>query len=83
MVALRLADRQPNPKQRPSTEVTFNFHGSAVEIGGVLDDREAEAGAALFARASFVDPVEPLEESVDRLGRTWIELSRTKTDQKP
>ncbi len=38
-------------------------------LDGVLDDREAEAGAALLARAGLVDAVETLEDPADRLGR--------------
>src|SRR4029450_8566062 len=39
-------------------------HVAAVVGGDVLDDRQAESGAAGRSRASRVDPVEPLEDSL-------------------
>src|SRR6476660_5588690 len=46
-------------------------HGDVAAVGGrdVLDDREAEAGAARRAVARGVDAVEALEDAVDVAGR--------------
>jgi hypothetical protein len=42
--------------------------GAAMELGDVLDDAQAEAGAAQFPGACLVHGEEPLEDSFARLG---------------
>ena len=55
-----------NVEPWPSTDQTPDL--AAVGGGDVLDDREAEAGAAGGAVAGRVDAVEPLEDPVHLAG---------------
>jgi hypothetical protein len=58
-----LSERQLDAERRPFAHAAFDVHLAAVRLDDVLDDGEAEAGAAFVPRAAFVDAVEALEDA--------------------
>ena len=60
----------------PRAELAFDGEAAAVALDDMLDDRQAEAGAAERAAAAGVDPVEALGHAGDMLGRDALALVR-------
>ena len=65
---------QPRRKRQREVELcavaefAFGPDAAAVGLHDVLDDGEAEASPAGFARAGFVDAIEALEDALQMLG---------------
>src|SRR5665647_2905485 len=57
-----------------ASEYAVDRDAAAVDLGDVLDDREAEASPAEVAAASLVDAVEALEEPRQVLARDPLPL---------
>jgi len=61
----------------------FDGNGSAVRLRDVLDDGEAEAGAALLATTAFVDSIEPLKKTAQLFRFDAITLIDDRKDHSP
>src|SRR5437016_1319794 len=48
-------------EKRSAARFAFGPDFAAMALDDVFDNRQAQAGPALFARARFVHPIEPLE----------------------
>ena len=56
-----------NAKCRAATGLAFDADIAAERMSEVLDDRQAEPGAAQLARAGLIDAIEPLKDAVQLL----------------
>src|SRR6266550_7733817 len=56
-------DGDPNLESRSLSELAFDPHRTAVVLGHVLHDRQAESGPARVPRPRSIDPVEALEDA--------------------
>ena len=59
----RLGQGQLDGERAALARFACDAHAAAERLGQVLDDRQAQAGAAELARAGFVDAVEALEDA--------------------
>src|SRR6476469_6672914 len=59
---------------RALADLAFEPQPSSVSLDDMLDDREAEPGAAERAAAARIDPVEALGDSRDMLGGDAVAL---------
>ena len=66
------AGRRKTVKTEPSPDSAVDFEKAAVAVDDVLDDREAEPGAAHLARARGVDPVKALGQPRQVLARDAV-----------
>ena len=60
--------RQVDRERAADAERAFDGHAAAMRLHDVLDDRQAQAGAAELAAAGPIDAVEPLEDPREVLG---------------
>src|SRR5580658_2853497 len=65
---VRLDGWQLDSEFRAFAQAAVYFDGSAHLFDGVLDDGQAQAGAAQGARSRFVDTIEALEDARQILG---------------
>ena len=61
-------ERQREVEAGAVAKLAFSPDASAVSLHNVLDDGEAEAGAAGLARARLVDAIKALEDALEMLG---------------
>ena len=63
LLNLRSSSRKLDAERGALVGLAFDADVAAEGLGEVLDDGEAEAGAAELAGAGFIDAVEPLEDA--------------------